>query len=107
MCARGRNIKGARAVLLVASACLLAFAASFVFGYVRGSALVRKQCNDVTSLLSTIESAKVAIEKRKIGELEVMLHDFNESKKAVASIEEHSKLIEELRINVERLIVEE
>lgn len=98
---------GIRIVLAGAAICCIAFAASFLFGYIQASTLVRMQSEDVAYLISSITNARVAIERRKDIELEAILHDFNCSDKMGLPTEEYSHLVRTLHSRMEKLVTEE
>lgn len=94
---------GIRIVLAGAAICCIAFAASFLCGYIRASTLVRMQSDDVAFLISSITNARVAIERCKDVELEAILHDFIFPDKMGLTIEEHSDLVRTLHSRMENL----
>lgn len=94
-------------VMIGAGVCCIAFAASFLCGYIRASYLVRMQSDDVALLISSITNARVALEQRKDVELEAILHDFNFPDKMGLPIEEHSNLVRTLHSRMEKLVTEE
>ena len=98
---------GIRIVLAGAAICCIVFAASFLCGYIRASSFVRMQSDDVAFLISSITKARVALERRKDVELEVILHDFYFSDKMGLPIEEHSDLVRTLHSRMEKLVTEE
>ena len=96
-----------RIVLIGAAICCVAFAASFLCGYIWASSLVRRQSDDVALLISSITKTRVALEQRKDVELEAILHDFNFPDKIGLPIEEHSNLVRTLHSRMEKLVTEE